>query len=134
MSQWGSCLARLRECVRRLILDEVDEESVGLFENEDKVCGCLGGERGAGMFVGPARQMNKRAVFLPLCGAFGAPNPLSVCLSCDLPPSCPSLCSPRLGRIRDSSSLTLSIFKKAHGRLSHTTALTKLYSIQSSKA
>lgn len=41
MSQWGSCLARLRECVRRLILDEVDEESMGLFEGEDKVCvGC----------------------------------------------------------------------------------------------
>jgi len=44
MSQWGSCLARLRECVRRLILDEVDEESMGLFESDDKVCLlCLAG-------------------------------------------------------------------------------------------
>lgn len=37
MSHWGSCLARLRECVRHLILDEVEEESMRLFENEDKV-------------------------------------------------------------------------------------------------
>lgn len=67
MSQWGSCLARLRECVRRLILDEVDEEAMGLFESEDKVCVvCLAGKgkprmgRG-GMFVGP---LLKTAVFL----------------------------------------------------------------------
>lgn len=38
MSQWGGCLRRLRDCLRQLVLDEVDEETIGLFESEDKVC------------------------------------------------------------------------------------------------
>lgn len=37
MSQWGGCLRRLRDCLRQLVLDEVDEETIGLFESEDKV-------------------------------------------------------------------------------------------------
>lgn len=38
MSQWGGCLRRLRDCLRRLLLEEEDEEAVGLMEN-DKVGG-----------------------------------------------------------------------------------------------
>jgi len=40
MSQWGGCLRRLRDCLRRLLLEEEDEEAVGLMEN-DKVGGSL---------------------------------------------------------------------------------------------
>ena len=71
MSQWGSCLARLRECVRRLILDEVDEESMGLFESDDKVCVCfawLGMGTMGGMFVGPPLTHSGCLSFL--CGTF----------------------------------------------------------------
>lgn len=42
MSQWGGCLRRIRSCLRRLLEDEIDEEAVGLFE-QDKVrrLGCV---------------------------------------------------------------------------------------------
>lgn len=42
MSQWGGCLRRIRQCLQRLLEDELDEEAVGLFE-ADKVggrCSC----------------------------------------------------------------------------------------------
>ncbi len=105
--------------MRRLILDEVDEESVGLFESDDKVymyCAWLGigTVGGGGMFVGPPLI----AAAFHSCVArliVDCPNPLCVCLNCEL---APSLALRAWAGFEIPSRSSLSPISKAQGRRS----------------